>query len=159
MGFLPPSVRAHAREMRRLSGRARRVHLTLAIRRWAFPGASPIPAAGPGARVLFVCHGNIIRSAIAEALLRQHLARAGATAVVRSAGLSATLDRPADPRAVDAARSLGVDLSGHRATPLNASLVDEADLIFIMDRLNEAEVLARFPGARGKLRRLGSLAV
>ena len=28
-----------------------------------------------------------------------------------------------------------------------------------MDRLNEAEVLARFPAARGKLQRLGSLAM
>ena len=160
MGFLPPTVRAHAREMRRLSGRARRLHLTLAIRRWAFREASSIPAsAGPGARVLFVCHGNIIRSALAEALLREHFARAGATVVVRSAGVAATPGRPADPRAISVARPLGVDLSEHRASLLSAALVDESDLIFIMDRLNEAEVLARFPAARGKLRRLGSLAV
>jgi protein-tyrosine-phosphatase len=51
-----------------------------------------------------------------------------------------------------------VNLSEHRASLLSTALVDESDLIFIMDRLNEAEVLARFPAARGKLRRLGSLA-
>jgi protein-tyrosine phosphatase len=135
------------------------MHLTLAIRRWAFRGASPIPAsAGPSTRVMFVCHGNIIRSALAEALLRQHFARAGATAVVCSAGVAATPGRPADPRAVAVARRFGVDLSEHRASLLSTALVDESDLIFIMDRLNEAEVLARFPAARGKLRRLGSLA-
>jgi len=160
MGILPPTVRAHAREMRRLSGRARRVHLTLALRRWAFADAPAIPAsASATTRVLFVCHGNIIRSALAEGLLRHHFTRAGVSPLVRSAGVAATLGRAADPRAVNAARELGIDLTAHRATPLTRDIVDASDLIFIMDRLNEAEVLARFPNARGKLRRLGSLAM
>jgi protein-tyrosine-phosphatase len=47
----------------------------------------------------------------------------------------------------------------HRAQPLTQALVDDAHVIFVMDRLNEAKVLVRFPNARGKLRRLGTLAL
>jgi protein-tyrosine phosphatase len=72
--------------------------------------------------------------------------------------LSAKPGREADARAVAAGRALGVDLESHRAQPLTQALIDEADIIFIMDRLNEAKLLARFPTARGKLRRLGALA-
>jgi protein-tyrosine-phosphatase len=110
--------------------------------------------------VLFVCYGNIIRSALAAELTRHHGDAMGASFErVVSAGMAAKAGREADARAVAAGRSLGVDLGGHRAQPLTRALVDEASLIFVMDRLNEAQLLARFPDARKKLRRLGALAV
>jgi protein-tyrosine phosphatase len=110
--------------------------------------------------VLFVCYGNIIRSALAEALYRRHAASFSSAAPrVQSAGLSAKPGRSADPRALAAGQSLGVDLTSHRAQPLTQALVDDAHVIFVMDRLNEAKVLARFPSARGKLCRLGTLAL
>jgi protein-tyrosine-phosphatase len=109
--------------------------------------------------ILFVCHGNIIRSALAEALLRHHVTshRDGAPRV-RSAGVSATPGTSADPRAIVAARRLGVALDAHRAQPLSRELVDDAAVIFAMDRVNEAHVGARFPDVRRKLRRLGAFA-
>jgi protein-tyrosine phosphatase len=110
-------------------------------------------------RILFVCHGNIIRSALAEALFRHHFtARTGTEPVVQSAGIAAIDGRPADDRAAAAARELGVSLDDHRARVLTQQLVDESDLVFIMDRLNEAEIVARFPNARPKLVRLGTFA-
>jgi protein-tyrosine-phosphatase len=37
-------------------------------------------------------------------------------------------------------------------------LIESAAVVYVMDRLNEAELLARFPQAGSKLRRLGALA-
>src|SRR5215208_46873 len=140
LALLPESVRTRAREMRSLEGRARSTYLGLALRRFAASRQQELPGnPGAGARVLFVCHGNIIRSALAEALFRHHLqTRAGASPSVHSAGVAATEGSPADPRAAAAARDLGVDLDDHRSRLLTQQLVDESDLVFIMDRLNEA---------------------
>lgn len=104
-------------------------------------------------RVLFVCHGNIIRSPLAAALMSQR-----PQFHVRSAGLRAKTGRPADARACCAAKELGLSLDDHAATPLNRALVDEADVIVVMDRLNEVQLLSEYPQARGKLVLLGAFA-
>lgn len=156
--FLPRVVVDHVRELRTLSSAERRAHVSVTVRRLVHHPRLPHGTSSESA-VLFVCYGNIIRSALAERLYRRHSADLGASHVrVRSAGLSAKPGREADARAIAAGHALAVDLESHRAQPLTQALVDEADVIFIMDRLNEAKLLARFPTARGKLRRLGALA-
>jgi low molecular weight protein-tyrosine phosphatase len=158
--LVPSRVQAHLRELRELSGRERRVHLATTLRRLASTPA-PVPSSlDEHGTILFVCYGNIIRSALAAALMRRHALDLGlGVDRVRSAGLSAKAGREADPRAVAAGHTLGVDLREHRAQPLTREMVDEAAVIFVMDRLNEAKLLARFPHAAGRLRRLGALAV
>ena len=157
---LPRGMAEHLRELRTLSGAERLAHVSVTLRRLVagrvrLPGGSTSDSS-----VLFVCHGNIIRSALAEALYRRHAASFSSPPPrVRSAGLSVKPGRAADPRALAAGHSLGVDLSSHRPQPLTQALVDDAHVIFVMDRLNEAQVLARFRNARGKLRRLGTLAL
>lgn len=157
--MLPAVVAEHVREFRALAGPERRAYTQVLIRR-LFVSDRSFPNAAAGApRVLFVCYGNIIRSALAESLYRHHAAALSMPAVdVSSAGVRAKPGREADARAITAGRALGVDLSSHQAQPLTQSLVEEASVIFVMDRLNEAQLLARFPDARKKLRRLGALA-
>lgn len=158
--LLPVAVVEQIRELRSLSPVERRTHLGITLRRVFTRRGSLPPGLTNESSVLFVCHGNIIRSALAEALFARHVASLSSSgARVQSAGLSARAGREADARAVAAGRALGVDLEAHRAQPLTQSLVDDAHVIFVMDRLNEAMLLARFPGARAKLRRLGMLAM
>jgi protein-tyrosine-phosphatase/predicted ATP-grasp superfamily ATP-dependent carboligase len=102
---------------------------------------------------LFLCHGNIIRSPMAEALLRR-----SCSVAVRSAGLHAVKGRRADCRALRIAPEFDVTLDQHAATPLTEEMVREADVIFVMDGLNEARFLHRFPEAREKVRLLGAFA-
>ena len=158
--LVPSRVQEHLRELRELSGPERRAHLTTMLRRLAST-PTPVPSTiDEHGTIVFVCYGNIIRSALAAALTRQHGLEQGLRIDrVRSAGLSAKPGREADPRAVAAGRTLGVDLTAHRAQPLTREMVDEAAVIFVMDRLNEARLLARFPDASGRLRRLGALAL
>jgi protein-tyrosine-phosphatase len=108
--------------------------------------------------ILFICHGNIMRSALAPAALYERSRGLQRVLRVRSAGLHAKLDKPADARMRKAALALGVSLENHRATPLSSDLIDAADAVFVMDYLNEAETLTRFPSAKDKLWLLGSLA-
>jgi protein-tyrosine-phosphatase len=108
-------------------------------------------------RLLFVCHGNILRSAAAEALFLR-LLEAGTLppeTTAGSAGVHATEGKPADPRGINVARELGIRLDSHRARRLTETLVAEADLILAMDRINEAEIATRFKPAAAKVRLLG----
>ncbi len=108
--------------------------------------------------VMFVCHGNIMRSASAAQFLRDDLVAAGITDIlVSSAGTHAHNGKAADPRVRHAAREMGVDLDEHRATLLTAQLVAANDVIFAMDEFNFANILATFPEARGKLMLFGGM--
>lgn len=84
-------------------------------------------------RVLFVCSGNTCRSPLAERLaLRKARERGLEELEVRSAGTFAGRGAPASSGAVLAARQHGLDLSGHRSTPLGPDLVEWADLVLTM---------------------------
>jgi protein-tyrosine-phosphatase len=158
--LFPPAMRRFIRQFRGLGADARAIFVTRKIqrltRRSSSRGAFLPPIAG-SANVVFVCHGNILRSAFAAAYCRQLASAAGMTNVtVGSAGLHARIGRPADPRGIQAARQSGVDLGDHRAAQLTADLVRDADVIVVMDFTNEAECLAAFPTSRNKLRMLGA---
>ena len=112
----------------------------------------------PVQSVLFVCHGNIMRSAAAAGFLREELRAAGITNVrVASAGTHAHDGRPADTRAQEAARQLGLSLRDHGATKLTPKLVAEHDVIFAMDELNYVNVATTFPDSRRKLLLFGGM--
>ncbi len=95
--------------------------------------------------ILFVCHGNIMRSPVAAELFRVRLGAASPEFAVASAGTWTTNGRPADSRAVAAAARLGASLASHRSQMVSRQAVDRADLICVMDYRNEAEIVARFP--------------
>lgn len=129
----------------------RRIERTLSIRRDAIDIPSGVKT------ILFVCYGNIIRSPMAAALLRRALIRMGRQDVrVESAGLYAKPWRGADPRSIGLARESGVSLESHESTPISRDLVMRADLILVMDYLNEAELLARYPQVAAKVFLLGA---
>lgn len=144
--------------LRRLAPASRLVFARTWLRR-LFRRASPLPPNLPAApRLLFVCHGNIMRSAVAQAIYLDRVrdGKAPAGSQVESAGTAAREGNPADPRGVEVAQEMGVRLDTHRAGRLSEQQVARADLILVMDFLNEADVVARFPHAAAKVRLLGS---
>jgi len=86
--------------------------------------------------ILIVCEGNICRSPMAEAMLRQ--AMPGRR--VASAGLNALVGMPAAPYAQEVMRMRGFDVSTHRAQQIGRSLCTDADLILVMDRRQRASL-------------------
>jgi protein-tyrosine-phosphatase/RimJ/RimL family protein N-acetyltransferase len=99
-------------------------------------------------RVLFVCMGNICRSPTAEAVFREYVRRHAPDLELEidSAGThDYHVGEPPDPRALRAAASRGLDLSGLRARQVEQADFDRFDLILAMDRLNYATLLDRSP--------------
>jgi protein-tyrosine-phosphatase len=109
---------------------------------------------------LFVCFGNIMRSAIAEVLMRRALSEAGLAqqVVVMSAGLHATPGTEAHPWAQQAAAELGVSLGDHRAELVTQEMVTQADCVFAMDFQNKAELLTLYPDSQKKIYMLSAYA-
>ena len=105
--------------------------------------------------ILVVCTGNICRSPMAEVLLQRQLQQNGRNTEVRSAGVGALVNYPADAPAVERMQSRGLDLSGHRARQFDSELARWADLILVMDARHRDAVLDIEPAARGKTFLLG----
>jgi protein-tyrosine phosphatase len=120
---------------------------------------SPLRSIPTGVQsVLFVCHGNIIRSPMAAALLERHFSDADCHEIsVASAGLYAKPDRGADARALVVAKEFGVSLDNHRCRPLTKEMVERSNAIVAMDCLNAAALFQRYPGARQKVFLLGAI--
>jgi protein-tyrosine phosphatase len=114
----------------------------------------------PGSRsFLFVCFGNIMRSPMAEALLRKSVADEKVRDIqIASAGLHAIPGNPVHPRALTASTELGLPLTNHRAQLLTEHMVSRADAIFAMDFQNKAELLAFYPESAGKVLMLSAYA-
>jgi len=84
---------------------------------------------------------------MAEALLRQLLARRGLKGKVTSAGIAAVPGAPAAEQAVQVMREQGLDLTEHEATLLTPDLIREADLILTMTSSHKDAIREMAPGA------------
>src|SRR5262245_24784086 len=89
--------------------------------------------------ITIVCTGNICRSPMGEALLREHIERNGwADRVwVESAGTMNWHDgKGADPRTLDVLAQHGYDGSAHRARPFRFADLEHLDLVLATDYQN-----------------------
>jgi protein-tyrosine-phosphatase len=132
-----------------------------ALIRWALPGTRRQRnwrrAVAGARRVLFVCHGNIIRSPFGAAVFERAARERGRSVQVSSAGIAARQREPADPRAVQSAAERGFSLAGHASHLFTDEDAEAADIIFVMDLINAGHILGRYPEAAGRVFLLGSL--
>ena len=109
--------------------------------------------------LLFVCYGNIMRSAFAEACFRHEVSQHPELRNTKfaSAGVRAQPDERAEPHARAMAKQLGFSLEAHRATRTSSELLRHYGRIFIMDQLNEDLLFGDSPDVRHKTAYLSSL--
>ncbi len=110
---------------------------------------------GQAKTVLFVCYGNINRSALAQALAENGVN----PSKIRfdSAGFHPEDNRPADPNMIKVARSHGFDMTGCRSKRLDKLKVDSADIIFVMEGQQYRRLVSEYPEAKDRTFLLGSL--
>jgi len=102
--------------------------------------------------ILFVCYGNLMRSPMAEAILKSLLGERGIDDVaVESAGVHAVPGREAHSFARAVSSEFGISLDAHRAQPTTPALIARADLILAMDLQNIAELQTLYPEAGPKI--------
>ena len=100
-------------------------------------------------RILFVCHGNICRSAAAEYLFRDMAKKAGRDrefAVDSAAVSTEEAGSPVYPPMRKLLSAEGIDCSGHRARQITRSDYENFDMILAMDGRNLRSLERLFPG-------------
>lgn len=100
--------------------------------------------ADTGFSVLFVCTGNICRSAFAEIYLRDRLGPSSPV-TVSSAGIMAVAGHDLEDRMAARAQALGLPRTGHVARQLNGRILAGADLVVVFEEHHLTWVLEERP--------------
>ncbi|MGC1329808.1 low molecular weight protein-tyrosine-phosphatase [Pseudomonas sp.] len=103
-------------------------------------------------RVLIVCVGNVCRSPMAAALLRQ---RGGRRLEICSAGVQAQNGAHMDADAKAVLKQHRVKSGDHRACQLTPELLHWADLVLLMEQEQLKRVVRLAPEVRGKVFLIG----
>ena len=96
--------------------------------------------------ILTVCTGNICRSPVAEAMLKNRLPGRR----VWSAGLHAVVGHGTDATARQIAEQFNLDLSAHRAQQIAGWMCSHADLVLVMEASHQQELEKLYPTHREK---------
>ena len=113
-------------------------------------------------KIMFVCHGNICRSPMAEFVLKKMLEKEGrdgefyvASAATSSEEIWNGRGNPVYPPAKEELRRHGITCEGKRAVQLIPADYDEYDLIIGMDGANIRNMHRLFGGdPKGKIKKL-----
>lgn len=93
--------------------------------------------------IVFVCSGNTCRSPMAMGLFRKMMADRMKIPLanlenngykIASAGTSAMYDSPASSTAVEVMREKGIDIRSHFSRPVTLSMLEDADVIYVMTK-------------------------
>ncbi|PKO01325.1 MAG: hypothetical protein CVU42_00525 [Chloroflexi bacterium HGW-Chloroflexi-4] len=110
--------------------------------------------------ILFVCTANQFRSPIAAASFthKLSLSKLHEPWKIASAGTWTASGLSAHPKAVDAAATLGLDITSHQTQEVTSALISEFDLIVVMEKNHKESLELEFPQLVGKIVLLGHIA-
>ena len=96
-------------------------------------------------KIMFICTGNICRSAMAEGILKKIVKERNLDIEVYSCGIYAEDGDYATYNAIEAAKYYDVDISNHRATNIRNSQIEEMDIILCATNSHKNMVIAMYP--------------
>ena len=100
-------------------------------------------------KLLFVCHGNICRSPMAEFVMKDLVKKAGLADRFEIASVAVSREELGNPVYPPAKRELarhGIACDGHRARQITQADLDSNDYIYYMDSSNARYLQRLFPG-------------
>lgn len=110
--------------------------------------------------IIFVCTGNTCRSPMAVGLFKKMLsdklgipqeALENKGYKITSGGTAALYGMPASSNAIKALSEYGSDISGHQSQPVTLTMIEEADLIYVMTKNHLATLKEWMPSAASKI--------
>ena len=102
-------------------------------------------------RIMFICTGNICRSAMAEGMMKKLIEEKNIDAQIFSCGIYAETGDYATYNAIEAVKDYEVDISSHRATNIRDSKIKEMDLILCATVSHKQSVLYLYPELTWKI--------
>ena len=102
-------------------------------------------------KIMFICTGNICRSAMAEGMMKKLIKENNIDAEIYSCGIYAETGDYATYNAQEAASEYGADISNHRATNIRDSKIEEMDIILCATISHKQSVLYLHPELEGKV--------
>ena len=98
--------------------------------------------------ILFICTGNVSRSAVAECILRTMVEREGRTDItVASAGVHNLFGQSYDPQMIATAAKYGYHMEG-QSRHMTKEILVQADLVFVMEHYHYVQVQKELPYAQ-----------
>ena len=100
-------------------------------------------------KILFVCHGNICRSPMAEYVMKDIVKKAGIADRVAIDSVATSREELGNPVYPPARRELnrhGITCDGHRARQITQAALDSSDYVLYMDSNNARNLRRLFPG-------------
>lgn len=102
-------------------------------------------------KIMFICTGNICRSAMAHAMLEKKAKEENKDIQVYSCGVYADNgDMPTD-EAIETMREYGIDLKKHRATNIRNSKIEDMDIILCATIRHKNKVISIYPDLKEKV--------
>lgn len=102
-------------------------------------------------KIMFICTGNICRSAMAHAMLEKRAKEENKDIEVYSCGVFAENGDVPTYEGIDVMREYGIDLSNHRATNIRNSNIKDMDIILCATSSHKNNVISMYPELKEKV--------
>jgi protein-tyrosine phosphatase len=108
------------------------------------------PLPGAVSSIVFICKGNICRSAFAHYLTNEILTQNSRSMAlwIGSAGLEAHKGTKSPEMAIEVAKDFGINMEGHRSVLLDDDLVDSSDMLVAMEPKQVRVMQEKYPHKR-----------
>ena len=102
-------------------------------------------------KIMFICTGNICRSAMAHVMLEKRAKEENKNIEVYSCGVFAQNGDRSTNEAIEVMKEYGINLENHRATNIRNSDIEQMDIILCATTAHKNNVINMYPNLEEKI--------